>query len=170
MRRVERQSAGRPSKKLRKQGFLSWLRSAGGNATTETVIMIPLFIGIWGGIWYTHGRYRKAQNMAQFTRAHVWAQAFGGCEGSPGGSTDISTRGTDSTGFIDGVVGLLFASGILPGFQFDELEGTRTTSIDRPAVLGEGTVSMGHNLVLMCNERGADRFSLLDAAWRFFFT
>ena len=158
-----------PKKKLRKQGFLSWLRHVGGNATTETVIMIPLFVGIWGGIWYTHGRYRKAQNMAQFTRAHVWQHAFDACDGDPAGSTDIANRGTDSSGFIDGVVSLLFASGIIPGFQFDELEGRRETSIDRPSVLGEGTVTMGHNLVLMCNERPHDSFSLFDAGWGLFF-
>lgn len=168
MRRQDPKRA-RPQKKLRKQGFLSWLRHVGGNATTETVIMIPLFVGIWGGIWYTHGRYRKAQNMAQFTRSHVWAHAYSGCEGSPGGSTDISERGSDSSGFIDGVFSLFFARGIIPGFQFDEIEGTRTTSIDRPAVLGEGTVSMGHNLVLMCNERPSADVGGLDAAWGMFF-
>ncbi|HJL17696.1 MAG TPA: hypothetical protein RMH99_18675 [Sandaracinaceae bacterium LLY-WYZ-13_1] len=151
-------------KKLRRRGFLAWLRDVAGNATTETVIMIPVFVGIWGGIWYTHGRYRKAQNMAQFTRAHAWAHAYAGCEGSAGGSTSIGERGSDSSGFIDGVVSLLFGSGILPGFQFDEIEGRRSTSIERPAVLGEGSVSMGHNLVVMCNERTQEDFGAFEAA------
>jgi hypothetical protein len=160
--------AGRP-KKLRRRGVLAWLRDVAGNATTETVIMIPVFVAIWGGIWYTHGRYRKAQNMAQFTRAHVWAHAWSGCEGGASGSTDIGERGTDSSGFIDGAVSLLFASGIIPGFQFDEVEGRRRTSIERPAVLGEGTVQMGHDLVVMCNERTQDDVGGFDAAWGMFF-
>lgn len=159
-----------PQKKLRKPGLFGWLKSKVGHATTETVIMIPVFVAIWGGIWYTHGRYRKAINMAQFTRAHVWAHAFEGCEGSPpGGGTSFSDRADNRDGFIEGAVGFIVGSGILPGFQFDEIEATRQTSIERPTVLGEGTVSMGHNLVVLCNEQTQADTGLFDAAWGVFF-
>lgn len=156
-------------KKLKKRGVIAWLKSKVGHATTETVIMIPVFVAIWGGIWYTHGRYRKAINMAQFSRSHVWAHSFEGCEGSPGSGTSISDRADNRDGFVDGAVGFLVGSGILPGFQFDEIEGRRNTSIERPAVLGEGTVSMGHNLVVLCNERTQGDTGLFDAAWGVFF-
>lgn len=161
--------AQKPSKKLRRRGWLGWLRDVAGHATTETVIMIPVFVAIWGGIWYTHGRYRKAINMAQFTRAHTWQHAFEGCEGSPSGSTSIGDRADSRDGFIDGAVGLLFGSGIIPGFQFDEVEGQRSTSIERPAVLGEGSASMGYNVVVLCNERPQRDGSFWDAAWGMFF-
>jgi hypothetical protein len=141
-----------PQKKLRRRGLFAWLREVAGHATAETVIMIPVFVVIWGGIWYTHQRYRKAINMAQLTRAHVWAHAYGGCEGSPPGGTTIGEHTDDRDGFF-GVVDFAIGSGILPGFQFDEIEGRRDTSLDRPAVLGEGRVTMGHNLVVLCNER-----------------
>lgn len=156
---------GPRGKKLRRTGFLGWLRDVAGHATTETVIMMPVFIAIWGGIWYTHGRYRKAVNMAQFTRGHVWAHAFNGCDGDPNsGRTNIGDRGSDDrTGFIDGVMGLMF-SGAVPGFAFDEIEGTRETSIERPTVLGEGAVNMGYNVVVLCNERTQNQDSFLGVA------
>lgn len=157
-------------KKLRRPGVFGWLRDVAGNATTETVIMLPVFIAIWGGIFYTHQRYRKAINMAQFTRGHTWAHAFAGCEGSPPGtSTTIGERSDSRDGFIDGAVSLMFGSGIIPGFQFDEIEGRRNTSVERPAVLGEGSVSMGYNVVVLCNERTQADGSFWDAAWGMFF-
>ena len=151
-----------------RSGVLGWLQDVAGNATTETVIMIPAFVIIWGGIWYTHGRYRKAQNMAQFTRAHVWAYAYGGCRSRPAGRTTMAEAEVDSSGFIDGAQDLLFGSGVLPGFRFDEVEGRRSTSIERPAVLGEGTVRMRRNLVLMCNERTQGEQNFFEAAWDMF--
>lgn len=158
-----------PTKKLKRRGLFGWLRDVAGHATTETVIMIPVFIAIWGGIWYTHGRYRKAINMAQYARAHTWQHAFEGCEGSPPGSTSIGDRSDDRSGFIDGITGLLFGSGIIPGFQFDEVEGRRSTSIERPAVLGEGSANMGYNVVVLCNERTQEDRGFWDAAWGMFF-
>lgn len=157
------------SKKLRKRGLFGWLRSTLGHATTETVIMIPVFVAIWGGIWYTHGRYRKAINMAQFNRAHSWQHAFNACEGSPGSGTSITDHADNRDGFIDNATGLLFGSGIIPGFQFEEIEGRRQTSIERPTVLGEGTVTMGHNLVMLCNEKTQGDQGWFQTAWDMFF-
>ena len=154
-----------PPKKLRRPGFLGWLRDVAGHATTETVIMIPVFVAIWGGIFYTHQRYRKAVNMAQFTRAHTWQHAFEGCEEPPAGRTRIGDRADSRDGFIEGAVGFLVGSGIIPGFQFDEVEGTRDTSVERPRVLGEGSVRMGYNVVVLCNEQTQGEVGLWDAAW-----
>ncbi|HEY8428457.1 MAG TPA: hypothetical protein VIL20_08795 [Sandaracinaceae bacterium] len=159
----------RPAKKLRKRGWLGWLRDVAGHATTETVIMIPVFVAIWGGIWYTHGRYRRAINNAQFTRAAVWTHAFDGCEGGSPNSTELGDRSDNRDGFIDGAVSLLFGSGIIPGFQFDEVEGRRFADIDRPAVLGEGNVRMGYNVVVLCNERPASDVGFWAAARDMFF-
>ncbi len=160
--------AGRPQK-LRNRRFLSLLRDVAGTATVETVIMIPVMVGIWGGIWYTHQRYRHAVNMAQYTRAHTWAQAFAGCDGSSPSSTTINTGGYSGEGAISGTVDLLFGSGLIPGFNFDEIEGRRQTSVQRPAVLGEGTVSMEHNLVILCNEQVQGERGFARTAWRMFF-
>lgn len=161
-------SKNKPTKKLRRPGFLGWLRDVAGNATTETVIMIPVFVIIWGGIAYTHQRYRKAINVGQLTRAHTWQHAFAACEGGgPGGSTTIGESPSDSSGFIGGAVDLLLA--IAPGFSIDEIRGERSTSVDRPAVLGESTVNIQHSLTVMCNEPDRGDPTLFDAAWRLFF-
>lgn len=155
--------------KLKKRGFLSLLRDVAGNATTETVIMIPLFVAIWGSIWYTHARYRKAINMAQYTRAHTWQYAYDGCETTPSGRTRVGARSTDSSGFIDGTLSLIFDAGLIPGFQFDEIEGQRDGQIERPAVLGSGSVQMHGNLIMLCNERTQEDRGLFDAARSLFF-
>ncbi len=157
------------TKKLKRRGLFGWLRDVAGHATTETVIMIPVFIAIWGGIWYTHGRYRKAINMAQFTRAHTWQHAFSGCEEDPPGRTTIGDRADSRDSFIEGAVSFIVGSGIIPGFQFDEVEGQRDTSIARPAVLGEGSAHMGYNVVVLCNERTQGERGLLRTAWDLFF-
>lgn len=161
----------KPKKKLRRQtGVIGFFREVAGNATTETVIMIPVLVAIWGSIFYTQQRYRRAINMAQYTRAHTWAHAFNSCEGGGGtGQTRISTDVEAADGFISGAVDLLFGSGIIPGFQFDEIEGRRETSLDRPAVLGEGTVTMEHNIVVMCNEQTQGDRGFASMAWEMFF-
>ena len=156
--------------KLRKRGFLALLRDVAGNATTETVIMIPVFVAIWGGIWYTHQRYRKAINMTQYTRAHTWQHAYSGCDGSPPSTnTRINPGGYSGDGMIAGAVDLLFGSGIIPGFNFDEIEGRRQTQLARPTVLGEGTVSMEQNLVVLCNEQTQGERGFARTAWSMFF-
>jgi len=159
-----------PPQKIRKRGWLGLLRDVAGNATTETVIMIPVFIAIWGGIWYTHQRHRKAVNMAQYTRAHTWEHAFDGCDGdTPGTNTRIAEGRFSGEGAISGIVDLLFGEGLIPGFAFDEVEGRRTASLQRPAVLGEGSVSMGDNLVMLCNEQTQEHGGFARTAWRMFF-
>ncbi len=157
-----------PTKKLRRPGLLGWLRDVAGNATTETVIMIPIFVVIWGGIAYTHQRYRKAINEGQLARAHVWQHAFAACEGGPpSGNTRIGESSDDSSGFISGVVDLLLT--IAPGFSIDEIRGERQDTVDRPAVLGEGSVNIEHSLTVMCNEPDRGDPTLWDAAWGLFF-
>ncbi len=158
----------RPKLKPRRRSVFELLRDVAGHATTETVIMIPIFVAIWGGIWYTQQRHHKAIAMAQLTRAHVWAHAYDACEGD-GGSTDIRPAPSSDAGFVGGVVDLLFGSGLIPGMRFSEIEGERSTSIQRPAVLGEGSVEMRHNLLLLCNEQIQGDRSFWSVAWGMFF-
>ena len=176
MRRLDSDEQARRArpKKLKRPSvagsFLAFLREKAGNATTETVIMIPVFIAIWGGTVYTQQRYRHAINMAQYTRGHVWQHAFDSCNGSPPSSTEISEDiDMGSEGLISGATSLLFGSGILPGFQFTEIQGNRDTSVERPAVLGEGNVTMRHSLVVMCNEQTQGDRGFAEVAWEMFF-
>lgn len=150
-------------------GVLGFLREIAGNATTETVIMIPVFIVIWGGVYFTQQRYRKAINTVQFTRSHVWQHAYGGCEGTaPAGTTFTDGADSSSDGFMEGVTDLLF-SVPLTGFVIDEVEGRRETSVERPRVLGTGSVAMEFNLTVMCNEQTQEDLSLVEVALGMFF-
>lgn len=147
----------------------AFLRDTVGHATTETVIMVPVLVAIWGGIYYTHGRYEAALDMANFTRSHLWIHAYSGCEQRAPGRTDISNFDSSSSGFITGAVSFILGSGILPGFNFDEVEATRDTRFERPAILGEGSVQMGYNVVTLCNEQTQGEAGLFSTAWRMFF-
>ena len=150
------------TKLKRRRSFLGrLLRDVLGNATTETVIMIPAFVIIWGGIYYTYLRHERYISMSQFTRADVWAHAYSACEDRRGDTT-ISNYDSDSEGFISGIVST--AMSVMPGFHFDEIEGQRTRSAQRPAVLGEGSAHMGHNLVVLCNEHTTEDSDLLTVA------
>lgn len=171
MRRVERPvPAPRKKLRVRRPGFFGWLRDVAGNATTETVIMIPVFVAIWGGTVYTHQRYRAAQNMSQYTRAHTWQHAFASCEGdSPSPRTQISERSSSSDSAIGGTISFVFEVLAFVGFSFNEVEGERNVTVDRPSVLGEGTVSMGHNIFMLCNERRQEDSNFFTSAYQLFF-
>lgn len=158
-----------PKHKLKKRTFFSLLRDIAGHATTETVIMIPVFVAIWGGIWYTHQRHRLAINMLQQTRADTWQHAFEADCGGPSGTTRIQASDQDvGGGFVTGVTDLLFGGALL-GMRIDEVEGRRSGSVQRPAVLGEGTANYETNLVIMCNEQTQGERGFWEVAWAMFF-
>lgn len=155
--------------KLKRRTFFSILRDVAGHATTETVIMIPVFVIIWGGIWYTQQRHRLAINMVQQTRADTWAHAFAEDCSGPSGTTTIQASDQDvGGGFVTGIVDLLFGGALL-GMRIDEVEGRRQNSIERPAVLGEGTANYTTNLVIMCNEQTQGERGFWQVAWDMFF-
>lgn len=164
-----RRSSARPKKKLARPrgGLSSLLADIRGHAAAETVIMIPVLAIIWGGVFYAHQRYVRAIHMSQATRAHVWAHAYEGCEGSPRGDTRISTASSSMDGFVSGAVELLFIAD--PGMNFEEIEGRRQGTVQRPAVLGEGSVTVSHQYVLMCNQRTSDIDNFALDAWLRFF-
>ncbi|MBZ0118874.1 MAG: hypothetical protein K8H88_17885 [Sandaracinaceae bacterium] len=145
--------------RFRGRGLLALLRDVAGNATAETVIMLPAFAIIWGGILYTYQRHETYVRMAQQTRADVWAHAFAACQDDPPGDTRITDSERDTQGFMSGVFDVM---NLIPGFQFDEIEGNRDASVERPNVLGEGSSDMRHDLTVLCNEQTQEDQGLFD--------
>ena len=167
VKRRARDSKRRPTKKLRKRSRLAFFSDITGNATTETVIMLPAFIIIWGCIIYVHQAYTANQDMSMQTRADTWAHAYNDCQGGAMGDTRIGESSQDSSGFIGGIVDLILT--VAPGFDFEVIEGQRNTSVAKPTILGEGSIALAHNLVVYCNEESRPDESLLEQAWGFFF-
>lgn len=159
-----------------------------GTATTETVIMIPMFVIVWGCIVYVTNVFQGTIEMRARIRRDTWAYAYTSCEDRPetgtdldisrgiipdptGGAAESSATGGASTGSSGGVGDLVgMVDNILsfiPGLNFESLEGHRNNfTVDRPAVIGGGSMTMGANLVILCNEQPDDVFSFIISAVR----
>lgn len=154
-----------------------------GTATTETVIMIPMYVIVWGCIVYVTNFFQNTIEMRSRLRRDTWAYAYTGCSDRPstdtnlpdpsrgilpdttGGAFESSSRGGASTGEAGGVGGLLGAlDGLIsyvPGLTFRTLVGDRRTGVDRPNVIGGGRLNMTANFTILCNERPQNVFSAI---------
>lgn len=159
------------------RGFKELLCDEEGNATTETVIMIPFFIIVFGAILYMGQGYEHAVDNAAKDREHAWAYVMDDCRSSdPHPGTTIrdihDPPGGDLVSRVDG-----FVSGILsrlplledswpdPFFPM-EAEGHRVDEdVEKPAVLGPGHARIDHRIQLMCNERRRPDVRLDDFTW-----
>lgn len=136
------------------------LRDERGTATTETVIMLPFFILVWGLIFYVFDYFHSRIEHQMWTRRHAWRHAYTGCEsdGSYGRTSMDETGGFDGEGFVGHVDDVL---SVLPGFHFDEIRANRTATVNRPEVIGGGGLTHEREMYLLCNEvpHGANLFS-----------
>lgn len=119
-----------------------------GTATTETVIMIPMFAIVWGCIFFVFTFFQSTIAMRSMTRGHVWAYSYVGCSGSGPGTTlgtaaasDISRPGVASV--AEAIIGTIL--------QLRWGHGSRETSTARPRVIGGGSIHMTDENWVMCN-------------------
>ena len=119
-----------------------------GTATTETVIMIPMFAIVWGCIFFVFTFFQRTITMRSMTRGHTWAYSYVGCSGSGPGTT-LETQGASqiSRSGITGIAETILATIM----QIRVGHGHRTTSTARPRVIGSGSISMTDDLHVMCN-------------------
>lgn len=160
-----------------------------GAATTETVIMIPMFVIVWGCIVYVTNVFQATIEMRSRIRRDLWAYAYTGCEDMPetgtnftegrgfipddpsGAGSDGAARdgaATGSDGGIGSMVGMVDdILSYIPGLSFRTYEGHRSDfRVERPEVIGGGTMNMGANLYLMCNEVPSNIFEFVINAVR----
>ena len=166
------------------------LDDEGGTATTETVIMIPMFVIVWGCIVYVTNVFQATIEMRARIRRDMWAYAYTGCEDMPstGTSLDLSrgiipdptAAGSAAEGSARGGAGEASSGGIgdmirmvddvlsyIPGLNFQSLEGHRNDfRVERPEVIGGGSMSMGADMFILCNEVPANVFSFIISAVR----
>lgn len=150
-------------KSASRRGFVRrLLADTRGTATTETVIMIPMFAIVWGCIFYVFTFFQRTIAMRALTRGHTWAYSYIGCSGSAtgttlsreGGSVIPSTTGSSSgDSGVDSIVSGLF--GLSTG------HGRRSSQVSRPRVLGQGTIDIRDELYVMCNDVPAGMGSYL---------
>jgi hypothetical protein len=144
-----------------RRGFVRrLLADTRGTATTETVIMIPMFAIVWGCIFYVFTFFQRTIAMRSMTRGHTWAYSYVGCNGSGAGTTlerqgggIIPSSGSSGDGGVDSIVAGLF--GLSTG------HGSRSSSVARPRVLGTGSISIRDEQFVMCNDVPAGMGSYL---------
>lgn len=138
-----------------------------GTATTETVIMIPMFAIVWGCIFYVFTFFQRTITMRSLTRGHTWAYSYVGCTGSApgtqldrqGGTLIPSTSTSSGDGGVDSIISGLF--GLSTG------HGSRNTTVARPQILSGGSLPIRDELSVLCNDVPAGMGSyLVDFAGR----
>ena len=161
------------------------LDDEGGTATTETVIMIPMFVIVWGCIVYVTNVFQGTIEMRARIRRDMWAYAYTGCEDMPSTGTALDTSrgiipdptgagaeadgaarggaGTAESGGASGIIGMIDdVLSYLPGLNFESLEGHRSDfRVTRPEVIGGGSMSMGASIFVLCNEVPTNAFELI---------
>jgi hypothetical protein len=145
-----------------RKGFVRrLLADTRGTATTETVIMIPMFAIVWGCIFYVFTFFQRTITMRSLTRGHTWAYSYIGCTGSAPGTTldrqggSIIPGGSSSSGDsgVDSIISGLF--GLSTG------HGSRSSSVARPQILSGGSLPIRDELFVMCNDVPAGMGSYL---------
>lgn len=143
------------------QKHRSLLRDTEGHALTEAVIMLPVFILIWGFIMWASQVYEAQLDLVAKTREHAWHHAMNNCAPSVGSGTDMRPAAdtdlgpvTDVLGAVDSVIGLFPGfSDYWPGVNFVENQYQREGSVPAPEVTAAGDQRTAHRLVLLCNEK-----------------
>jgi len=127
-----------------------------GAAFTETVVMLPFFIGIWTCIIYVHRAYSMKVHTMATNRNCVMSYAFSACQQQAPGCGNTSQAHTDAgerPGDLNGLQSLLGGIGnsifgALAG-QTTELRTTRNVS--KPGLLGGGSTQVLAGNSMMCN-------------------
>ncbi len=149
-----------------------------GHATAESVIMLPVFLIVFGAIIFIGQGFERAIDYGAINRQAAWAHVMNDCRGGVGSEVAV----TDATDPPFGPLGDLFAlvdsvfttipiySEYWPGLIPEERRFAVQTTVDKPAVLGRGRARINHDIVLMCNERyiDANLRTMSSEAWRIF--
>ncbi len=142
---------------------LRLLRDQQGTASTETIMMMPAFIIIWGSVFYVFTLSRNIVEMNVRIREGAWQRAYDGCRTTPDDPTRVADgeTGLSSTGGIPGFFGAIMDT------LFDEFTASRSSSVDQPPVLGGETQNFRGAMVWMCNEdpEDYDIANMISSAW-----
>jgi hypothetical protein len=156
---TESSSTERATHRKRPSFVRRLLADTKGTATTETVIMIPMFAIVWGCIFFVFTFFQRTITMRSMTRGHTWQYAYAGCHGSGPGTT-LSTEGgsiisavSSGDSSVDGIIAGLFALGTA--------HGHRSASVTRPQVLGGGQIGIRDELYVLCNDEPRSTVSYL---------
>jgi len=117
-----------------------------GTAMTETAIMLPVFLMIWGGILYTFVLGRSILEMQVNVRRDAWTYAYAGCRGDTG-DTNISEESITPSG-APGVSIPLF--GAIMDFVSKQFHANREDTVSSSSLRRENQIAV--DVAWVCNE------------------
>lgn len=121
-----------------------------GAAMTETAIMLPVFLVIWGGILYTFVLARSIVDMQVNVRRDAWTYAYAGCRGDTG-DTNISEESLSPSGAPDVTIPLF---GAIMDFVAEQFHANREDDVSASSLRRENHISVDDTWV--CNEHHDD--------------
>lgn len=138
------------------------LRDDRGTASTETIMMTPAFLIIWGSVFYVFTLGRNIVEMNVRIREGAWQRAYDGCRSTPDSPTRISEGSTGSSSTGDAAI-----LGSILDTIFTEFHAARNGSVDQPPVLGGDTQQYRGDMLWMCNEDPEDYsiVNFISSAW-----
>ena len=124
-----------------------------GTAMTETAIMLPALILIWGGILYAFTLAQQIVQMHVAVRRDAWTYAYSGCNDEPDGETAISEE-SYRDGAPDTDTGTPF--GNIMNLFIDQFHANRNGEATAPSVIGGHTNAYHSDITWLCNETVSD--------------
>ncbi|MFN7699563.1 MAG: hypothetical protein ACK6CU_06985 [Deltaproteobacteria bacterium] len=144
---------------------LRLLRDDRGTASTETVLMMPAFLVLWGSVFYVFTLGRNIVEMNVRIREGAWQRAYDGCRSTPESPTRIGGDAFDGSGATGSTDTPLFGSVL--DMLFREFHASRTGDVEQPRVLGGETQRYRGDMLWMCNEDPEDYevANFISEAW-----
>jgi hypothetical protein len=141
------------------------LRDERGTASTETIMMTPAFLIIWGSVFYVFTLGRNIVEMNVRIREGAWQRAYDGCRTTPDSPTRIGDGAFDGSGATGSTDTPIFGS--IMSMFFEEFHASRNGSVEQPPVLGGETQRYRGDMVWMCNEdpEDYDIANFIASAW-----
>ncbi len=137
-----------------------FFRDTRGGVFAETVIMMPVFVTLFWLLFYMHGNFKKAVDVAASRRAAAWNHALNGCPSALNTATIRSSSAPINAvfrgiGAVDSIIRRVPGLGSsFPGLYPRTTRYTSTTAYGNIDSTGSAaTRNVTSNMELMCNER-----------------
>lgn len=146
-------------------------RDQRGTASIEAAMMLPLMGLCWVALFYRLATLDAILLSGVEARRSAWVTSNNACnDGDRNYECDDGSSGSTAGGTAGGGGDWLDSLTEAPiiGFLFGTLLGSSTTAhvsreVDRPVVLGGGTIRAGYGYYIMCNEASMTLEDMLEA-------
>jgi hypothetical protein len=125
-----------------------------GAASIEAVMLLPFFILIFACVLYLEDLWENKQIAMLGARRSAWNASLEGCPKKPGSENTNEFSGEmGENGRLDKLSGIPIVGNVIEGFFGKPSRSGASREVERPPLLGGGTVEIPGCYYLMCNEK-----------------